>query len=150
MYVLGKRSREELDGVHPSLVAVVERAIVLTPQDFGVHDGLRTTSEQIVLVQTGASQTTKSRHLRQADGFGHAVDLVPYLNGKLRWEWPLIYPIAEAVRQAASELNVKLVWGGVWDRLLGELRGPLKPHVEAYCRRHPGRDFIDGPHYQLA
>jgi hypothetical protein len=49
------------------------------------------------------------------DLLGHAVDLVPYVNGKLRWEWEPIYVIAAAVNQAARELNVSLRWGGVWD-----------------------------------
>lgn len=150
-FFLGAKSRAELHGVHPRLVVVVERAIQITPVDFGVHDGLRTLEHQRRLFNSGASKTMSSKHLPQPpDGYGHAVDLVPYIGGQLRWEWPPIYSIAAAVRQAAQELDVRLVWGGVWDRVLNELRGPLKPHVEEYCARHPGPDFIDGPHYQLA
>jgi peptidoglycan L-alanyl-D-glutamate endopeptidase CwlK len=40
-----------------------------------------------------------SRHLIRSDGFGHAVDLVPWINGKPRWEWKPIYHIAAAVRR---------------------------------------------------
>ncbi|MBU3742387.1 MAG: M15 family metallopeptidase, partial [Candidatus Kapabacteria bacterium] len=105
-FVLGKGSLKELKGVHPDLVKVVKRAIVLTTQDFTVHDGLRTIEEQREYVARGASTTLTSRHLT-----GHAVDLVPYINGKLRWEWPPIYAIAEAVRTAAVELDVPLRWG---------------------------------------
>lgn len=152
MFVLGEKSRRELEGVHPMLVGVVERAIELTTQDFGVHDGLRTPEEQRVLVARGASKTLRSKHLRQEDGYGHAVDLVPYLNGGLRWEWPLIYPIASAVRLAAQERGVALRWGGVWDRELAEL--PSSPEglaqaVRDYAARNPGPDFLDGPHYEL-
>ena len=39
MYVLGKRSRERLDGLHPDLVVIVERAIEVTPVDFAVLEG---------------------------------------------------------------------------------------------------------------
>lgn len=84
-YSLGSKSRAELKGVHPDLVGVVERAIQITTQDFSVHDGLRTEAEQREYVRTGASQTMNSMHRTQADGFGHAVDLVPFINGKLRW-----------------------------------------------------------------
>ena len=105
-YVLGAKSRAELKGVHPDLVRVVERAIQITTQDFSVHDGLRTAEEQKALVAAGASQTINSMHRPQADGFGHAVDLVPFVNGKMRWEWPAIYPIAAAVWQASRELGV--------------------------------------------
>ena len=54
-FTLGTRSRAELKGVHPDLVAIVQRAIVLTIQDFSVHDGIRTLAEQQRLVSGGAS-----------------------------------------------------------------------------------------------
>lgn len=151
-FTLGAGSRAELAGVHPRLVAVVERAIALTPVDFSVHDGLRTEEEQRRLVARGASKTMQSKHRKQADGFGHAVDLVPFVNGKLRWEWPLIYPVAHAVDVAATELGVALRWGGVWDRPMSAIGGSadqLKAEVAAYCVRHPGADFLDGPHFEL-
>ena len=151
-YSLGAASRAELAGVHPRLVAVVERAIQISEQDFAVHDGLRTEAEQREYVRRGVSRTMNSQHRMQPDGFGHAVDLVPWINGQLRWEWAPIYHIAAAVRAAAEELALPLVWGGVWDRpLLGLPCGPmnLKQAVSAYCNRHPGPDFIDGPHYQM-
>lgn len=152
-YSLGAGSRAELKGVHPQLVSIVERAIALTVQDFGVHDGVRTKAQQQALVNKGASKTLNSRHLIRPDGFGHAVDLVPFEGGKLRWEWPLIYPVAAAVQTAAIELGVGLTWGGVWDRRLDQLpRGAaaLQAAVRDYCDRHPGVDFIDGPHFELA
>ena len=40
-YVLGTRSKDNLKGVHPDLVKVVERAITLTTQDFTVIEGVR-------------------------------------------------------------------------------------------------------------
>ena len=155
-YAFGVNSKMELQGVHPDLVRVAQRAIELSEQDFSVHDGLRTKVEQQKLVAKGASKTLDSKHLVQADGYGHAVDLVPYINGKLRWEWKPIYVIAEAVREAAAEYGVKLVWGGVWDRSFGDLpkdRAGLEDAVEDYVKRRQAagkKAFIDGPHYQLA
>lgn len=153
MYRLGLRSRLELRGVHPRLCEVVHLAIAASEQDFAVHDGLRTADEQRELVRRGASQTLASRHLRQADGYGHAVDLVPIIGGKLRWEWPAIYPIAQAMHYAATRLNVPLVWGGVWDRPFLELSSPaLAIEVEHYVGRQQVRGrraFTDGPHFQL-
>ena len=150
-FVLGRRSRKELEGVHPDVVKVVERAIELTEQDFSVHDGLRTIEEQRRYVRRGVSRTMNSKHLPQEDGYSHAVDLVPWINGKMRWEWPAIYPIAEAVRSAAEELDVTLRWGGHWAVLNGTTKPP-KQLVEMYVdmRRRAGRSaFIDGPHYEL-
>ena len=150
-YRLGKHSWGELMGVHPDLVRVVERAIELTAQDFTVHDGLRTKEEQREYVRRGVSQTMFSRHLPQPDGFGHAVDLVPYINGKLRWEWDPIYRIAEAVRRASDELDVRIRWGGCWHTLTGTSEDP-EVLVRRYAdlrRRRGLRAFTDGPHYQL-
>lgn len=155
-YSFGTVSKVELMGVHPRLVEVANLAIAISEQDFGVHDGLRTPVEQQKLVARGASKTMNSLHLRQADGFGHAVDLVPYMNGKFRWEWGPIYYIAEAVHKAAVELKVALVWGGVWDRSFADLDGThdgLEDAVAAYVKRRTAagkKAFIDGPHYQLA
>jgi peptidoglycan L-alanyl-D-glutamate endopeptidase CwlK len=154
-YSLGSKSLAELNGVHPSLERVVRRAIQITKQDFSVHDGLRTEAEQREYVKRGVSTTMNSMHRKQRDGYGHAVDLVPYINGKLRWEWPPIYVIAAAVQQAAKELGVKLVWGAVWDKQLSELGDTpdsLKRSVDAYVARRKKmgkRAFIDGPHFQL-
>lgn len=156
-YNLGTNSRAKLKGVHPKLVAVVDKAIVLTTQDFAVTDGLRTAEQQRILVAKGASKTMRSKHLKQSDGFGHAVDLVPYINGGPRWEWGPIWHIAVAVDQAATELGVRLVWGAVWDRTMMDYGGSpeaLKAAVEAYKarRRALGKNsiFLDGPHYQLS
>lgn len=145
-FVFSKRSRSELDGVHPDLVRVVERALELTTVDFAVHDGKRTVEEQRRYVASGVSQTMKSRHLT-----GHAVDLVPVINGKLRWEWPPIYQIARAVKQAAAELNVPIRWGGCWSRL-ETLDEPLEDRVAEYVqmRKSIGKSaFLDGPHHEL-
>lgn len=149
-YTLGLKSRLELSGVHPRLVAVVNRAIGITSQDFRVVDGVREIEEQRALVARGASKTMHSKHLRQVDGYSHAVDLVPVVNGVLRWEWSLIYPVAKAMRLAAEAENVPLIWGGCWDvPLLSIHPDGLEAAVRFYCNRHPGPDFIDGPHYQM-
>lgn len=155
-FVLGTKSKNELIGVHPSLVEVVHEAIKTTLVDFSVHDGLRTITEQKEYVRRSVSKTMNSKHMKQSDGFGHAVDLVPYINGKLRWEWRPIYHIAAAVQTSAEKLGVQLCWGGVWDHLLHELpdgADALERAVNAYVdrRRKAGKAaFIDGPHYELA
>lgn len=150
--VLGKKSLSNLVGVHPDLVAVVHKAVELIefPFDFSVHDGLRTIEDQEKLVKSGASKTMDSRHLT-----GHAVDLVPYLNGILRWEWPLIYPIAEAMRKAGKIEGVPIRWGGVWDLTLTDTVDPVDDLVEDYVARMKSKHgpkfkvFIDGPHFEL-
>jgi peptidoglycan L-alanyl-D-glutamate endopeptidase CwlK len=162
-FALGKASLKELEGVHPALIDIVKRAIGISSQDFSVHDGLRTLEEQRRYVQTGVSKTMNSMHRQQADGLGHAVDLVPYINGKLRWEWPAIYPIAAAMRIAVEEHNkclkagekpLAIRWGGIWADLMTVAADPLSMNkaVQAYVasRQKAGKSaFIDGPHFEI-
>ncbi len=146
-YVLGSISLKELNGVHEDLLAVVNRAIEITPQDFSVHDGMRTLDEQKELVKRGVSKTLNSRHIS-----GHAVDLVPYINGKLRWEWEPIYVIADSVRLAAKELSIPLRWGGAWDIDFTGSDDSPEDVVEDYSARRKKmnkRVFLDGPHFEL-
>ena len=120
MFKLSKRSLKALEGVHPDLVAVVKRAIQITPIDFVVIEGLRTVERQRELFKAGASKTMNSRHLT-----GHAVDLVAYIGAEVRWDWPLYHKLAAAMKAAAKELGVAIVWGGDWI------------------------SFKDGPHFEL-
>ena len=152
-YKLGKHSLRELKGVRPELVWVVRRAIKLTTQDFTVLDGLRTIKEQEEYVHRGVSQTMESMHLPQEDGYSHAVDLVPYINGKLRWELEACYEIALAMREASrlQTVEIDIRWGGCWQRLDNNSRDPALM-VEEYVarkRRQNKRAFIDAPHYEL-
>ena len=109
MYELGPRSKMRLKGVHPALVRVVERAIQITPVDFTVLEGRRSVERQKTLVEAGSSWTMNSRHIT-----GHAVDLGAWVDDQVDWSWPLYDRIAKAMREAADELKVKIVWGGSW------------------------------------
>lgn len=123
---LSQRSRDRLQGVHPALVGVVEAAIVRTPVDFMITEGVRTAARQAQLVKAGASRTLNSRHLT-----GHAVDVAAVVEGQIRWDWPLYPRIAEAFKAAAKACGVAIVWGGDWPSLRDG------PHFELDRRRWP-------------
>lgn len=154
---LGARSRSELQGVHPDLVRVVEMAIGITEQDFGVFDGIRTAHEQNALFRRGASQKDGfkciGKHQVQADGYGHAVDLVPWMFGQYRWDWPAIYVIADAMVMSCRALDVPLRWGGCWGSTpVNGKAGTPENWVAEYVdrkRRRGRRAFNDGPHWEL-
>lgn len=135
-YVLGLRSKLKLRGIHPHLVKVVNRAIELSTTDFTVNEGLRTLARQRELVKAGASKTLKSRHIH-----GYAVDLYPYVGGKVRTDWPLFFPIADAMKKASTELLIPVRWGGSW-KLLSEMTLPI-------TAEELHRSFPDGPHFEL-
>lgn len=125
-FTFGKRSEENLIGVHSDLVRVVRRALEISEIDFSVIEGLRTKTRQAQLFKQGATKTLNSRHLT-----GHAVDLAPY---PLNWNDKAAFgKLAKAMFAAASELNVAIRWGGDWNR----------------NGRSDDETFYDGPHFEL-
>jgi peptidoglycan L-alanyl-D-glutamate endopeptidase CwlK len=117
-YRLSNRSLQSLSGVHPDLVAVVKLAITITEQDFTVIEGIRNINRQRELYKAGKSTTMNSRHIT-----GHAVDMVPW---PVDWEDIERFEImAEAMKLAAEELDIPIVWGGDW------------------------KSFYDAPHFEL-
>ena len=150
---LSQRSIDKLEGVHPDMTAVVERAIQLTEVDFGVTQGVRTFEEQKANVAAGRSQTMASKHLLQDDGFSHAVDVVAYVGPDVSWELNLYDDICDAFKQAAEEVGCAIKWGAAWSE--GDIRtyeGTSEDAMMAYVylrisqRRRP---FIDAPHFEL-
>lgn len=94
-------------------------ALSLTKVDFTVLEGIRTIERQEELYAIGASWTMKSFHLT-----GHAVDLGAWVEGEIRWDWPLYHKIAAAVKEASQELNIAYKWGGDWKKT------PDGPHFQ--------------------
>lgn len=156
-YKLGPASLLRLQQVHPDLVRVVERAIVVSAVDFTVLEGARTKERQTELLASGATTTMNSRHIPPSGGLSRAVDLGGLVAGKVRWDWALYFSIAEAMQQAANELDIPLEWGGVWDKRMSEYED-CNDESLAYLVRKKAEykkkglkkvPFIDGPHFQL-
>ena len=122
MYNLGGASKKNLIGVDSDLRSVIHLALLYCDCDFSVVEGLRTEKRQSELVAAGKSKTEHSRHLT-----GHAVDILPWVNGKSEPDSLKHYrQIAKAMFRAAIELGVDIEWGGHWS------------------------DFVDCPHWQLS
>ena len=147
MFELSSRSKEKLVGVNPDLQLVVEKAIKLTKIDFGVICGVRTLAEQTVLYNSGASKTMNSKHLT-----GDAVDLMAYIGSRASWELNLYDDIADAMKQAAIDLNVPLRWGAAWNTDdIRDWESSMEDCMNYYTdarRRENKRPFIDGPHFE--
>lgn len=129
MAKFGKTSLSNLEGVHPDIVKVLNEAIKYF--DFSVLEGVRSQSKQALYFSTGKSHTLNSKHLRQPDGYSHAVDLAPYpidFDDTQRFAF-----LAGLVLGIAEQMGVKLTWGHDWD---GD--GDFQEHK-----------LKDGPHFQL-
>lgn len=119
-FQFSQRSKRKLEGLHSDLLKVMYEAIKITAVDFTVLEGLRTPQRQRYLYSTGKSRTLNSRHLT-----GHAVDIAPWVDGTISWDWSHYWPLADYVKKAARNVNVNIEWGGDW------------------------KTFKDGPHWQL-
>ena len=147
-YKLSTKSQERLMGVEPELKEVVYEAIKITKIDFGVIEGLRTEEKQKQLVESGASQTMKSKHLE-----GRAVALMAYIGGRGSWELNVYDEIADAMKEAAIKVDVAVRWGAAWTVTdIREWKGTMEEAMNSYIdtRRGQGRrPFIDAPHFEL-
>ena len=108
-FKLSANSMSKMTGIKDELHTIVCEAIRLTKVDFGVICGLRTQEEQDALLAKGATQTKTSKHMT-----GDAVDLMAYVGSRASWELNLYDDIADAMKQAAKNNNVKIRWGAAW------------------------------------
>lgn len=134
MNKFSSRSYTNLKNVHPDLVAVLVTSIINSPYDFTVTNGIRSTEEQKKLYSQGRTApgnivtnadgvNNKSNHQAKDDGFGYAVDIYPYYDGKVRTgsdpserkEVELrLAKIASHILEVAKKLQIKIIWGGDW------------------------------------
>lgn len=132
----GKGSLAALDGVHPNLVKVLKAAIINSPIDFTIIEGVRTEARQKSLYAQGRTNpgaivtyangvTKKSNHQPKSDGYGHAIDFAPYVNGKLDWnDHSKFKIIADHIVSTGANMGIKVVAGYYWKRPVDP------PHIE--------------------
>lgn len=117
---LSERSLAKMQGVHPALQGLMKAAIIDSPYDFGISEGLRTPETQRILLDAGKSKTLNSKHLK-----GMAVDIAVYVDGHISWDFEYYKIVAAHIKRKAALLNMDIVWGGDW------------------------KSFLDGPHFEL-
>ena len=152
-FKLSGRSLNKLEGVHPTMVDTVKRAIEVSSVDFGVIYGVRSLAEQKRLYEAKRSQTMKSKHLVQEDGYSHAVDLMAYDGNNPSWDIVMYDDIADAMKAASLKTGAKICWGAAWHiDDITKWDGTMEQAMNAYIdlrRSQSRRPFIDGPHFQL-
>lgn len=137
MYQFGKRSLDNLVGVHPNLVKVLKASITDSPVDFTITEGVRTIEKQQEYYSWGRTKKNpntgkmtkvtyadgikrKSKHQPKDDGYGYAVDLYPYFDDKVQVQGDAVVialeEIANHIKKKAKELGIKIVWGGDWKK----------------------------------
>lgn len=138
-FQFSQSSTEKLRDIHPDLVRVVCLALKLSKVDFKVIEGVRTKERQLKLYVQGRTEpgqivtwTKNSNHFKdEATGYGYAVDLLP-----APYDWKDLAKfdlMAEAMFEAARQLNVKIRWGADWNQ-----NGKAREKGES-----------DSPHFEL-
>ena len=119
-------SRERLATCHPDLQRLMNEAVKDSAVDFTIVCGRRGKEDQEKAFREGKSKLhyPKSRHNSNPS---EAVDVAPYVNGKLNWNPDYFRPLALHIKETAQRLGIAIRWGGDWDR-----------------------GFIDMPHFELA
>lgn len=135
---LDAKSLAMLQGVHPDLVKVVKLASQTSTVSFRVIEGVRSDEQAYInwgkgrpkaeLLAKGVpvrfaqpelgkvtwvSNPLNTKHRKQPDGFGHAVDLLP-----APYDWKALAPfdaVAKAMLEAANDLHVGIRWGANWN-----------------------------------
>ncbi|MCD8186635.1 MAG: M15 family metallopeptidase [Rikenellaceae bacterium] len=126
MPAFSSRSLENLRGVHSELVRLMHLSIRDTHVDFTITEGVRTTSRQQSLYARGRTAPgpiitscdgirKKSNHQPHGDGYGYAVDLYPFIDGKVQVEDAAnLCRIAAHIKRTAQEQGIDVEWGGDW------------------------------------
>lgn len=137
-YRFSRRSMENLKDVNHLLISVVVTALKkYSSVDFSVIEGMRSSERQQELFKKGTTQTLRSKHRPQEDGYSHAVDLLPSLpkvSGSEIWEHKEAFKaVSDAMFKGSKDLNIKIRWGGDWNE----------------NGRSDDETFYDGPHFEL-
>jgi peptidoglycan L-alanyl-D-glutamate endopeptidase CwlK len=120
MYKLSNKSKQRREGVDPRLIEIDDLAIQLTLVDYGhpADAGARSAERQYELFLAKKSKCdgykNLSNHQPAKDGYGKALDVYAFVNGKASWERDHLAMVACAYFQAASILGYKIKWGGMW------------------------------------
>lgn len=124
-YSFSIKSKNVIESINNQLQSVMYRAIEISSIDFGIPatGGYRTAQEQNRLFMDGKSKCDGYEKLSYHQT-GNAIDVYAYVDGKASWEVEHLNVVALAVLAAASELGVKVKWGGHFEG------GWDKPHFE--------------------
>lgn len=129
--------------MHPDLVRVINEAIKDSPVDFTVVEGVRTVERQKELYAYGRTVMVrdhakarivthsdgvikKSNHQPKKDGFGYAVDIYPFVGGRVDVEdGKSLLRIGHHIVATGKRLGINVQWGQDW------------------------KTFVDPPHFEL-
>lgn len=160
MFVLSQTSLSMLKGVHPNLVNFLKELILISPHDFKITSGVRTSEEQNKLYQQGRTTKgikvtkvdgykQKSNHQTKFDGLGYAADIGVLIKEKVKVK------VKENGKIIEKEIE-KTVYKGSWKdfHYYQDIYNIAKKAglLEKYGIEWGGncwKSFKDAPHWQI-
>ena len=115
MYKLGKTSLERLETCDSQLQVVIRAAIAQGVIDMTVTEGHRDKETQDRYFNEGKSRL-KYPEGKHNQSPSKAVDVAPYVNGKLSYDQRHCCYMAGLIMGISRSLGIKLRWGGNWDQ----------------------------------
>lgn len=115
MYKLGKTSLARLETCDSRLQVVIRAAIAQGVIDMTVTEGHRDKETQNRYFNDGKSRL-KYPEGKHNQSPSKAVDVAPYVNGKLSYDQRHCCYMAGLIMGISRSLGIKLRWGGNWDQ----------------------------------
>ena len=141
-YKFSETSKQRREGIDPRLIAISDRAIELTLVDFGIPQdgGVRTPERQNELYRANKSKCDgfdklSNHQIKPGKEYGEALDFYAYVDGAASWKYEHLAMVAAAFLQAASELGIRIKWGGLWKSASSKTSNGISygwdcPHIE--------------------
>jgi len=125
-FSFSQTSLDRMKGVDQRLIDIAHKALSISAVDFGIpqYGGIRTGKEQGWLY---SEEKTKLDGLvkRSKHQDGLALDVFAYVDGKASWKEEHLTAVADAFKESAKAMDIKIEWGGDW------------------------QNFVDMPHFEI-
>ena len=130
----GKRSEANLETAALPLQHLMRQALAINLIDFSITEGFRPRFKQDEYFAAGKSKVRWPNSKHNIQPYSEAVDAVPYVRGKLSYNYYHCCFLAGVILALSKKISVPVRWGGNWDM-------DLEPITD--------QDFNDLVHFEL-
>ena len=118
IYKLSRSSQEKLETCDPRIQLIIRGVLSLGLMDITVTEGVRSKELQDEYYSKKKSRVkwpNGKHNVTKPDQKGKAVDVAPYVAGKVSYDQRHCCFLAGLIQAVAVALGFKIRWGGNWD-----------------------------------
>ena len=134
-WTLSNSSKAHKESLHPDLQKIIEKALLVSPFDFGISSGYREPKKQFELFKVGREYrggqwviVDRSKILTYLDGYvkkskhnelpSHAFDFFIWIpdHKELMYDSYYMSALAGVFKEIAKEEKIEITWGGDWKK----------------------------------